>query len=117
MTAQAESVFDYYERLKRLRRYVEQNYTEEISLKTAARIAALEETYFSTYFRKKVGVPFSLWLQEYRVLRAIELLHKKNYTITELAYRVGFADLRTFERAFKRAKNMTPVQFKRTVRP
>jgi len=51
-------VFDYYPRLNRLREYVEQSYSEPISLKKAAGIAALESSYFSFYFHVKVGITF-----------------------------------------------------------
>ena len=57
-------VFDYYPRLNRLREYVEQSYSAPIPLKKAASIAALESSYFSTYFRAKVGITFTEWLRQ-----------------------------------------------------
>ncbi len=48
--------FDYYARLQRVKEHVDENYSEEISLEKAAQIAATEKTYFSTFFRKKVGI-------------------------------------------------------------
>ena len=52
-------VFDYYPRLNRLREYVEKSYSEPISLEKAAGIAALESSYFASYFRAKVGITFT----------------------------------------------------------
>ena len=110
-------VFDYYPRLNRLREYVEQSYSEPISLGKAAGIAALESSYFSSYFRAKVGITFTDWLRHVRVTKAMEPLKAKDFSITEVAYKVGFRELRTFERAFKRYALKTPREFKKSVLP
>ena len=110
-------VFDYYPRLNRLRQYVEQSYSEPISLKSAASIAALESTYFSSYFRAKVGITFTEWLRQVRIEKAMELMKASDSSITHIAYEVGFGDLRTFERAFKKHTRMTPREFKKSVAP
>ncbi len=110
-------VFDYYPRLKRLREYVEQSYSEPISLGKAAGIAALESSYFSAYFRAKVGITFTEWLRQVRVEKAMELMKASDFSITEVAYEVGFGDLRTFERAFKKHTLTTPREFRKSVAP
>ena len=110
-------VFDYDPRLKRLRQYVDQNYSEHISLREAARIAALEISYFCTYFRTKIGINFTEWLRQFRIEKAMELMKTSDFSITEVAYKVGFWDLKTFERAFKKYTLITPREFKKSVRP
>ncbi len=110
-------VFDYYPRLERLREHVQQNYSEPISLKSAASVAALESSYFSTYFRAKVGITFTDWLRQVRIGKAMELMKVGDFSITEIAYEVGFADLTTFGRAFKQHTRMTPMDFKKSARP
>jgi len=110
-------VFAYYPRLNRLRQYVEQSYSEPISLGKAAGIAALESSYFSSYFRAKVGITFTEWLRQVRVEKAMKLMKASDFSITEVAYEVGFADLRTFERAFKQYTRRTPREFKKSVAP
>ncbi len=110
-------VFDYYPRLNRLRKYVEQSYSEPIPLEKAAGIAALESSYFSNYFRAKVGITFTEWLRQVRIEKAMELMKANDSSITHIAYEVGFGDLRTFERAFKKHTRMTPSEFKKSVAP
>jgi AraC-like DNA-binding protein len=109
--------FEYYRPLVRLRRFVESNYDEDISLLRAARVAALERTYFCTFFRKKVGIGFRDWLRRVRVEKAMLMFAQQDSSISEVAFAVGFADLSTFERAFKEFAKMTPMQFKKTVAP
>ncbi|MBI4491110.1 MAG: helix-turn-helix transcriptional regulator [Deltaproteobacteria bacterium] len=112
-----ERAFEYYDRLGQIKRFVEEHYTEEISLEKAARMAGLERKYFSTFFHRKVGVGFKHWLTRVRIARAIDLIKTKDRTITEIALSAGFTDLRTFERAFKKYTNLTPREFKNSVRP
>ena len=45
------------------------------------------------------------------------MLQRHDYTITEVAFAVGYQDLTTFERAFKRCTEMTPREFKAAARP
>src|SRR5262245_33059685 len=112
-----ELAFQYYHRLQEIKRFIEEHYTEEISLKKAARIAGLEKKYFSSFFHRKVGVGFKDWLTHLRVVRAMDLMKAEDYTISEVAYSAGFKDIRTFERAFKKHTKRTPRDFKNGVRP
>ena len=112
-----DRAFEYYHRLREVKRFVEEHSAEEISLRRAARIAGLERKYFSNFFQKKIGLGFKLWLTCKRVGRAMELMKTEDYPISEIAHAAGFRDLRTFERAFKKFTNLTPRQFKNGVRP
>jgi AraC-like DNA-binding protein len=111
-----ELAFQYYHRLQEIKRFIEEHYSEEISLKKAARIAGLEKKYFSTFFHRKVGVGFKHWLTHLRVARAMDLMKAEDYAISEVAYSAGFKDIRSFERAFKKYTKRTPRDFKNGVR-
>jgi AraC-like DNA-binding protein len=87
-----ELAFQYYHRLQEIKRFIEEHYMEEISLKKAARIAGLEKKYFSTFFHRKVGVGFKHWLTHVRVARAMDLMKAEDYTISEVAYSAGFKE-------------------------
>jgi two-component system response regulator YesN len=109
--------FDYYPRLSHVNHYVNQHFSENITLHKAAQIACLEEKYFSAFFHEKTGMCFSHWLAQLRIDKAKEIIKTNNTSITETAFNVGFGNLRTFERAFKKYTGVTPQIFKRTIRP
>ena len=44
---------------------------------------------------------------------AVELLSDKSLSITEIAERLGYADLSTFSQAFKRWHGVSPAAFRR----
>jgi AraC-like DNA-binding protein len=108
--------FDYYERLSRLKEFVSEHFSEDLPLERAARVAALEKTYFSAFFHSKVGITYREWIQNLRVRKAITLMKRSNHSITEVAHAVGFGDLRTFQRAFRKWTDMAPREFKKIVR-
>jgi AraC-like DNA-binding protein len=109
--------FDYYPPLDRIKRYTEEHYQEEIPLPCAAEVAGMEATYFSAFFRKKVGIRYTDWLCCLRISHAIRLISSRDQPIADVALAVGFSDLRTFQRAFKRVTNMTARELKERVRP
>ena len=111
-----EAVFFFCPRLAKIKKHFEDHFDEPFTLAQAAEIAALEKTYFSKVFKEKVGVSFVDWLARERVKRALLMLTDHDHRITDLAFAVGFADLRTFERAFKKCVGITPRQCKNVVR-
>ncbi len=110
-----DQAFNYYARLARLRRYFDSHYSESISLADAARVVGLEKTYFSDFFHQKAGICFKDWIRHQRVCKACALIRSQNHSITTIAFAVGFRDLGTFERAFKRFTGKTPRAFKTAV--
>jgi transcriptional regulator GlxA family with amidase domain len=111
------AAFEYYERLRKVKAFVETHFAEEILLKQAAAIACMEKSSFCTFFRRKVGITFQQWLAHFRVSRAMDHLRTKDFSILEVSEAVGFKDVRTFQRAFKRFGGRPPFEFKRSVRP
>lgn len=100
------------ERLRRVKEYVLAHCAEPISLRTAAAVAALEQCYFSRFFHRKTGLRFRDWLVQQRVQQAQRLLVREDWDIPRVAYAVGFRDVRTLERAFKRCLGTTPRDFR-----
>lgn len=112
------AAFSYYDRLGRVKRYVERHYRDEdLSLAKLASVAGLERRYFSSFFHDKTGVRLMDWITRLRIREAIEMMKVHNYSISRIGSSVGYQDLRTFERAFKRCTNQTPSAFKKTIRP
>jgi two-component system response regulator YesN len=108
--------FEYYPALARVRRFIEESYDGDLSLPVIARVAGMEASYFSVFFHRKIGVRLTDWIWHVRISMAQRILSSTNQPISVTAYSVGFADLRTFERAFKRLTKMTAREFKRRVR-
>jgi AraC-like DNA-binding protein len=109
--------FEYYPALSKVRCYIDEKFHSPLSLTVVAGVAGMEPTYFSSYFHRKVGVRLTDWIWRVRVSAAMRILAASDQSISATAYSVGFADVRTFERAFKRIAQITPREFKRQARP
>ena len=109
--------FEYYRRIKKVKNHIEANYCSHVSLSGAAKMAGLERKYFSRFFKNKTGICFKDWVAVVRIKQSQAMLMKQDYTVTETCFAVGFRDLRTFERTFKKHTGMTPSEFKASVAP
>lgn len=112
-----EAAFAYYPRLAKVRDHVERHLSDGVSLADAARVAGLEEKYFSTFFHDKTGVCFRDWITRVRIDKAARMMQSQDHPITSVGLAVGFHDLRTFERAFKKCMGETPSAYRKSVRP
>jgi len=99
---------------QRLRRIIPlEDDLESLTLEMAARAAALEESSFSRYFSRVVGVSFRDWRTALRVSHALELLRETDMLIEEIAFEVGFSDSRSLRRAMNRLLDLSPAEFRR----
>jgi len=110
------SAFTYDSRLAKVEQFVLLHYPDPLPLETVARVAGLEKTYFSKYFHEKTGMCYLAWLSWIRVQFAIALVRAADLPITEVAFSVGFQDVRTFERAFTRHVGTSASALRRYLR-
>jgi AraC-like DNA-binding protein len=62
----------------------------------------------------EMGTSFNQLLATYRCNLAEKLLANTNESIDEIVYLTGFSEPSTFYRAFKRWKNTTPIEYRKT---
>jgi AraC-like DNA-binding protein len=69
----------------------------------------------SLYHRVKAisGQPPADFIRLYRLERARELLVSREYTVTEVAYKTGFSDVKYFRTVFRKQFNTNPGSFSR----
>lgn len=91
--------------------YVSQHYDEAIHLELVAGLCHLCRSEFSRDFHREQGMPFRLFLLQYRINRARDLLIERGTTVSQVAFAVGFDDLAYFARSFKRFVGMSATQY------
>ncbi len=101
------------DRLKGLLKYVETNYQEKISIADAARICSFSQSHFMKFFKTSIGMPFTDYLNDYRITMASRLLISSSETVANIAVETGFENLSYFNRVFKRKYRCTPTEFRR----
>ncbi|MNB72012.1 HTH-type transcriptional activator Btr [compost metagenome] len=98
--------------LQKGREYMEIHYAEGITVEKAAEHAGVERTYFTKQFRKAYGITPILFIQELKMKEARQLLEQTSYTLAEIADSVGYPDLFSFSKAFKRHTGIPPARYR-----
>lgn len=94
-------------------RYLEQHFTEEISLSEVAEKFFFTASYFSIFFKKGTGKTFSQYIKELRMERACALLRDTNKKVSEISEKVGYADSAYFGKVFKKHTGLSPEEFRK----
>jgi AraC-like DNA-binding protein len=93
---------------------IRERYHEDLSLDMLADKLGLTPSYVSRYFKDKLGVNFSDSLNEMRIKKAKELLGASNDPVRDIATRVGYMNVTSFIRMFKKGTGLTPSDFRKT---
>lgn len=92
--------------------YIRKNYNKDISLKSAADHVHLNPSYLSEFFKKEAGKNFMDFLTETRIKEAKKLLAKPEIKVYEIGQMVGYEDITTFNRAFKKTTSVSPARYR-----
>ena len=85
----------------------------KLSIKDVAFQIKSNRTYISTYLNKHLKTTFPEYVNNFRVKEACNILNSHEYSsLEEVAEKAGFNSSSTFYRAFSKAMNMTPLQYK-----
>lgn len=93
--------------------YIQQYYTDKITLANLAEHFHLSEKYLSRYFKKHFYISFSQYLSHLRLSHAKSLLETSDLSITEIAASAGFPSVSFFIRSFKSNYGITPLQYRK----
>ncbi len=97
--------------------FVEDRYSERVSLKDVARAVSLSPGHLTTVVRRKTGRTVVEWIAERRMAQARRLLVETDLAVEEVGHRVGYNDPTYFVRSFRRAHGTTPLGWRRAGRP
>jgi len=98
--------------IRRALDYINTNYSKQIRLEQVAQHAIMQKNYFCTQFKKHIGCTYYTYLNNLRLKHACTLLHSTEQNVKKIALSAGFLDISTFNKAFKKALNMTPSEYR-----
>lgn len=101
------------ETIRRMIGYLEEHYQEKVTLEDLAQHSKYNRTYISTLFKNTVGVGFHEYLTRLRFQQALFELATTQDTLTDIAIRNGFADLKSFNAHFREVLHRTPQEYRR----
>lgn len=92
--------------------YIEANYAQNLQVSQIADSLGLNRSYFCRLFSRQMGMSPQDYIISYRLEQAEKLLYATKLSQKEIARKVGYPDVYTFSRMFKRRYGVAPGQFR-----
>lgn len=99
-------------RLKRVKSYIKENISQNISLDDLALISQYSRYHFLRAFKKSTGLSPNQYLVNQRISLACTLLENTKKSVTEVALSVGYENLSYFAKQFKKHTNVIPSKYR-----
>jgi two-component system response regulator YesN len=119
----AEEFADYLKQLRQntakgvfshIEKYIEENYAEDISLKSIGEIFYINSAYLGQLFKKQYGCAFKDYLNNLRIRKAADLMLRTDRKVYEIAEDVGYKNLEYFITKFEGIYGATPKRFRKS---
>lgn len=97
--------------VKRVQAFIEDNFNQLITISDLAAMVNITPRTLNRRFQSCVAMRPVEYIQAVRIEQAKRLLESGNVTIKSLADQVGYSDISSFTRLFKRATELTPKEY------
>lgn len=102
------------EKMKTVLKYVEEHYTEKLTIDDMAKLTFYSKSHFMKFFKVHMGTGFTDYLNDYRLTMAARLLKSSDESILMIAEESGFDNLSYFNRIFKRKYGVSPGSYRKS---
>ena len=106
----------YQERVQKVKRYIQEHLEDELCLTELSDIACFSAFHFQRLFSALQGEPLYAYIRRLRLQHAADELVYSNNRIIDIAMKAGYATQAAFNKAFKQASGLTPVEFRENKR-
>lgn len=93
--------------------YIEENLTNKLNLEEISMYKNYSKYHFQRHFLSEIGISPADYVNRRRIIKSTYLITMSNLTITEIAFQVGFNNIDTFIRNFKKQYGITPTEYLR----
>lgn len=100
-------------RLQQVMTFSYQEFHREIKLEEVANIVHLTVPAFCKYFKLHTRKTYVEFLNEIRISKACQLLRNKEFSVGQIADKVGFNNIANFNRRFKQINGQTPSAYRK----
>ncbi|WP_366294949.1 AraC family transcriptional regulator [Paenibacillus sp. AN1007] len=100
--------------LQKGKEYIELHFAGGISVEGVSAHAGVDRTHFAKQFRKAYGLSPVQYIQQLKMKQAKILLMQTTLSLTEVAHSVGYPDLFSFSKAFKKQVGLPPNRYRTT---
>lgn len=95
-------------------RYIDQNYSENLSLENLAQYMKMNKYYMAHEFKKYIHISPIQYLIKRRINESQSLLKTSSLSVSEISEAVGFSSQSYFSQIFKKEMGMTPLEYRQS---
>ncbi len=107
------SALNVEKRMERIVGYIEEHYTEKITLSEIAEMEGLTTYYLSHLFKNNLKQSFQDFVNTLRFEHALYLLQKTDMRIIDISLQSGFSDSKYLNKMFSQVYGMTPKEYRK----
>jgi AraC-like DNA-binding protein len=111
-TPQGKNASNYLNMAQEIISYINEHFTEDISVDTLAERAGLSVYHFIRTFKKETGFTPHEYIINTRLNTAKYLLQNSKLPVKDICFNTGFSSESVFCSAFKKHLNVTPTQYR-----
>ena len=94
--------------------YIQQHFSDPISLTSIADEMGVSPAYLSTVFHREIGASYSRTLLKFRMEEAARLLKQTNFQVQQIAQNVGFFSAKHFTHVFHAYYQLSPMEYRQS---
>ena len=99
--------------LEEILSYLQTAYHQDFTVQEIAPRFYMSPNYFSKYFKRHVGMSFSVYMKKIRLEHAVKDLLLSDESVSGVAMKNGFPNFQSFNSAFKQMYGCTPASYRR----
>ncbi len=95
------------------KKFMEENYRKDFSISDVAEHLNISYQYLSKIFKTQCGRSMSEYLNYIRIEKGKNYLRNTNDSFAVIAQKIGYNNIQSFQRFFKKYENMTPCDYRK----
>lgn len=104
------------ELIQNTKRFIEENYSERLTLEDIANEVHVNKAYLNRTFKAQTGENLFEYINRLKIKKAKIYIKKYNKKIYEVAQLLGFEDTAYFSRIFKKYEGISPKEYEKKVK-
>lgn len=101
------------EYVKKTIKFIQLKYSNHLRIDDISNACGLNRSYLSRLFKDATGSSIQQYLVTYRMKIAATLIKETTQSIQDISLAVGYSDIFTFSKAFKKYYNVSPSDFRK----
>ena len=97
-------------------KYIYENYTKELTINDVTEEFDITDTKLNKILMAYSGKRFIEFLNALKIDKACEMLLTTDKSVIDISFELGFNTVKTFNNNFSKLKNMSPTDFRKTVK-